>query len=89
MSGEKLEERGSRKSREGIVVSDAMDKTVVVMVERRVRHPLYGKEIRRSKKYHVHDEGNRAKKGDRVRFFETRPISRTKRWRLADIIQQA
>jgi small subunit ribosomal protein S17 len=89
MSGDKLEERGSRKSREGIVVSDSMEKTVVVLVERRVRHPLYGKEIRRSKKYHVHDEENRAKKGDRVRFLETRPLSRTKRWRLSDIIQQA
>lgn len=89
MSAEKTVRLCSRKSREGIVVSDAMNKTIVVRVDRRLRHPLYGKVIRRSKKYHVHDEENRAKTGDHVRFLETRPLSRTKRWRLTDVISQA
>lgn len=76
-----------RKERTGVVVSDAMDKTVVVRVERRLRHPLYGKELRRFKKFHVHDEKNEAKVGDRVRIVETRPLSRLKRWRLAEILR--
>ena len=81
--------RNLRKTREGKVSSDSGDKTIVVVVERRVRHPLYGKEIRLSNKVHVHDEENRAKVGDVVRVMETRPISRLKRWRLVDIISES
>ena len=83
------EARHSRKERTGVVVSDAMDKTVVVQAERRMAHPLYGKVIRRSKKYTAHDEKNEAKKGDRVRITETRPLSKTKRWRLVEILARA
>ncbi|OGV47105.1 MAG: 30S ribosomal protein S17 [Lentisphaerae bacterium GWF2_57_35] len=79
-------ERKNRKERVGIVVSDAMNKTRVVKVERRLRHPVYGKEITTSKKYHVHDEKNETKRGDVVRIMETRPISRLKRWRLLEIV---
>jgi small subunit ribosomal protein S17 len=68
----------------GIVVSDKTDKTVVVNVERRVKHPLYGKIIRRSKKYHAHDEGNEYREGETVRIEETRPISKLKTWRVID-----
>jgi small subunit ribosomal protein S17 len=78
--------RGVRKGRTGVVVSDAMDKTVVVVVERRERHPVYGKELRRFKKFYVHDEKNIAKKGDRVKIVETRPLSRLKRWRLVEVM---
>lgn len=78
--------RGHRKVREGIVVSDKMDKTIVVNVERRVRHPLYGKEIRRSRKFYAHDEENKAQAGDRVRIMETRPQSKNKSWRLVEVI---
>lgn len=81
--------RNLRKTREGRVCSDKGDKTIVVMIERRVRHPLYGKEIRESKKIHAHDEQNIAKVGDMVRVMETRPLSRLKRWRLVDIISQS
>jgi small subunit ribosomal protein S17 len=81
--------RHLRKTREGRVSSDKADKTIVVMIERRVRHPLYGKEIRLTKKVHAHDEENRAKVGDVVRVMETRPMSRLKRWRLVDIISEA
>ena len=81
--------RHLRKTREGRVCSDKADKTIVVMIERRVRHPLYGKEVRITKKVHVHDEENRAKLGDVVRVMETRPLSRLKRWRLVDIISAA
>lgn len=87
MSEQTMEKRKSRKVREGRVVSDVQDKTVVVRVERRLRHPLFGKVVRRSKKYHVHDEKNEAKNGDRVRIEETRPLSRTKRWRLVEILK--
>lgn len=69
---------------QGTVVSDKADKTVVVLVERRVRHPLYGKIVRRSKKYHAHDEENAAKAGDIVRIEECRPISKTKSWRVLE-----
>jgi small subunit ribosomal protein S17 len=68
----------------GIIVSDKTDKTVVVNVERRVKHPLYGKIIRRSKKYHAHDEGNEYKQGETVRIEETRPISKLKTWKVID-----
>jgi small subunit ribosomal protein S17 len=81
--------RHTRKIREGRVCSDKADKTIVVQIERRVRHPLYGKEIRISKKVHVHDEENRARIGDVVRVMETRPLSRLKRWRLVDIVSEA
>ncbi len=81
-------ERGVRKKRRGIVISDAMDKTVIVRVERRFRHATYGKEITRYKKFYVHDEKNEAKVGDVVRIMETRPLSRLKRWRLVEILQK-
>ncbi|MBR6021382.1 MAG: 30S ribosomal protein S17 [Kiritimatiellae bacterium] len=83
------ETRNVRKKREGVVVSDAMDKTVVVSAERRITHPVYGKTLRRSKKYYVHDEKNEAKKGDKVVIEETRPLSKTKRWRLVEITAKA
>ena len=81
--------RGTRKERVGMVVSDAPEKTVTVSVETLVRHPLYKKRIRRSKKFLVHDEQNEARRGDTVRIIETRPISRRKRWRLANVISRA
>ncbi len=79
------ETRNNRKEKVGIVVSDKMNKTRVVMVERRVRHPRYGKEIKKRSKFYVHDEKNESKVGDKVRIMETRPLSRTKRWRLVAI----
>jgi len=81
-------QRGVRKSREGVVISDSMDKTVVVSVERRFRHPTYGKEITRSKKCYAHDEKNEAHKGDVVRIAETRPLSKLKRWRLVEVVKK-
>lgn len=81
--------RNLRKVREGRVISDKADKTIVVSIERRIRHPLYGKEVRLTKKVHAHDADNRAKIGDVVRVMETRPISRLKRWRLVDILTEA
>ena len=83
------ETRNPRKERTGVVVSDAMDKTVVVQAERRIAHPVYGKIMRRSKKYYAHDEKNEAKKGDKVVILETRPLSKTKRWRLVEIVARA
>jgi small subunit ribosomal protein S17 len=83
------ERASTRKARVGTVVSDAMDKTVVVNVETRMRHPLYGKIVQRSKKYTAHDEENQSRVGDVVRIMETRPISKTKRWRLMEIIERA
>ena len=82
-------ERGRRKQLIGVVVSNKMDKTAVVSVERRMRHPLYHKIIRRSKKYKVHDAGNTSNLGDIVRIVETRPLSKTKHWRLAEILEVA
>jgi small subunit ribosomal protein S17 len=81
--------RGFRKTREGLVVSDKMDKTVVVAVEDRVKHPLYGKVLRRTSKIKAHDEANAAGVGDRVLIMETRPMSATKRWRLVEILEKA
>jgi len=81
--------RGYRKVREGLVVSDRMDKTVVVEVEDRVKHPKYGKVIRRTKKYKAHDGENACGIGDRVRLMEVRPLSATKRWRVAEILEKA
>jgi small subunit ribosomal protein S17 len=81
--------RGERKVREGLVVSDKMDKTIVVELEDRVKHPLYAKVIRRTSKVKAHDEANTAGIGDRVRLMETRPLSATKRWRLVEILEKA
>ena len=81
--------RELRKSRDGFVISDKMDKTLVVRVDRRVRHPLYGKTVTRSKKFHVHDEGNIAVEGDYVRIAECRPYSKLKRWRLESVLRKA
>ncbi len=81
--------RGKRKVREGLVVSDKMDKTVVVEVEDRVKHALYGKVLRRTRKLKVHDEQNACGIGDRVLMMETRPLSATKRWRLVQIVEKA
>ena len=81
--------RGRRKVREGFVVSDKMDKTVVVAVEDRVKHPLYGKVMRRVSKLKAHDEQNACGLGDRVLLMETRPLSATKRWRVVEIIEKA
>jgi small subunit ribosomal protein S17 len=89
MSEQTDEKRGFRKVREGLVVSDKMDKTVVVEVEDRVKHPLYGKVMRRTSKLKAHDEQNSAGIGDRVLLMETRPLSATKRWRLVEIIEKA
>jgi small subunit ribosomal protein S17 len=82
-------ERTARKTRVGLVVSDKMQKTVVVSIERRVQHPVYGKMIRRTKKLKAHDEQNEAKTGDTVRIMETRPLSKDKRWRVVEIIERA
>ena len=82
-------ERGFRKTREGLVVSDKMDKTVVVAVEDRVQHPLYKKTLRRTNKLKAHDEQNSCGIGDRVLLMETRPLSATKRWRVVEILEKA
>jgi small subunit ribosomal protein S17 len=81
--------RARRKVREGLVVSDKMDKTAVIEVEDRVKHPLYGKVMRRTKKYKAHDEHNQCGVGDRVQIMETRPLSATKRWRVVEILEKA
>ena len=83
-----MSEQQSGRTASGTVVSNKMNKTITVLVERRVKHPIYGKYIRRSKKIHAHDENNEAQVGDLVRIMETRPLSKTKRWRLAKIVQQ-
>jgi small subunit ribosomal protein S17 len=82
-------ERGRRKVREGYVIGDKMDKTVVVAVEDRVKHRLYGKVVRQTSRLKAHDEQNSAAVGDRVRVMETRPLSATKRWRLVEILEKA
>lgn len=79
----------SRKVREGVVVSDKMDKTITVAVEDRVKHPLYGKVMTKTERLKAHDENNEAGAGDRVRIMETRPLSATKRWRLLEIVEKA
>ena len=81
--------RNFRKTREGLVVSDKMTKTVVVEVEDRVQHPLYGKTMRRTNRLKAHDEAGTAGVGDRVRLMETRPVSKTKRWRVVEIVEKA
>jgi small subunit ribosomal protein S17 len=83
----KAEERSLRKTRVGEVISDKMDKTIVVKTVTRVPHPLFGKIVKQVKKFHVHDEKNEAKVGDRVSIMETRPLSRLKRWRLVEVIR--
>jgi small subunit ribosomal protein S17 len=82
-------DRNNRKTRIGKVVSDKMDKTIVVAIETLVRHPLYGKSIKRTTKFKAHDENNECKIGDRVRIMETRPLSKDKRWRLVEIVEKA
>ncbi len=89
MTNEQATERNARKSRIGLVVSDKMEKTVVVAIERRVPHPIYGKMITRTKRLKAHDEENSAKVGDTVRIVETRPLSKDKRWRLVEIMNRA
>jgi small subunit ribosomal protein S17 len=86
---ESTEVRGRRKVREGLVVSDKMNKTVVVAVEDQVKHPLYGKVMRRTSKLKAHDEQNACGVGDRVLLMETRPLSATKRWRVVEILEKA
>ena len=88
-AAEATTERNNRKSRQGYVVSDKMDKTVVVEVEDRVKHALYGKVMRHSSKVKAHDENNEAGIGDRVLIMETRPLSATKRWRVVEILEKA
>ena len=83
------EERASRKMREGTAVSTSMDKTVVVAVIERVRHPRYAKTVQRTKRLYCHDEANDANVGDRVRVMETRPLSKQKRWRIVDVLERA
>ncbi len=82
-------ERNSRKTRVGIVVSDKMDKTIVVAVKTKIRHPLYGKTMNTTKKFKAHDENNEAKLNDTVMIMETRPLSKDKRWRLVEITEKA
>ncbi len=82
-------ERNRRKLRVGKVISDKMDKTAVVVIERLVKHPEYKRYIRRRKKYAIHDEENQCREGDTVRFMETRPLSKSKRWRLVEVVERA
>lgn len=81
--------RKQRKTRTGIVTSNKMDKTITVTVVRRLKHPKYGKFVKKSKKFHAHDEHNAAQPGDVVKIMETRPLSKTKRWRLVEILEKA
>ena len=84
-----MEQRGFRKTRIGVVVSDKMDKTCVVAIKTKVRHPLYGKMVNKTTKFKVHDENNECGIGDTVKIMETRPISKDKRWRLVEIVEKA
>ncbi len=84
-----MEVRNLRKQKSGVVVSNKMDKTIAVLVERRLMHPIYGKFVKRSKKFFAHDEENTCKVGDKVRIMETRPLSKKKRWRLVEILERA
>jgi small subunit ribosomal protein S17 len=84
-----MTERNLRKTRIGLVVSNKMDKTVTVTVERRVKHPIYGKFVKKTTKFHAHDEKNECTIGDLVRIMETRPLSKTKRWRLVEVLEKA
>ena len=89
MSEETVETRARRKVLEGVIVGDKMEKTAVVEVEDRKKHPLYGKVMRTTKKYKAHDESNQCGVGDRVSIMETRPLSKTKRWRVVEILEKA
>ena len=84
-----MEEKSLRKERIGVVVSDKMEKTIVVAAKYKERHPIYGKFVTKTKKYHAHDEKNDCRPGDTVRIQETRPLSKTKRWRVVEIIERA
>ena len=84
-----MEEKSLRKERIGVVVSDKMDKTIVVAAKYKERHPIYGKFVTKTKKYHAHDEKNDCHPGDTVRIQETRPLSKTKRWRVVEIVERA
>lgn len=84
-----MEERNLRKTRTGVVVSNKMDKTIVVATVFKEMHPIYGKFVQKTKKYHVHDEKNECNLGDKVLIMETRPLSKTKRWRLVEIVEKA
>ena len=84
-----METRNLRKVRQGVVVSDKMDKTIVIAAKFKEKHPIYGKFVQKTKKYHAHDEKNEAHVGDTVQVMETRPLSRTKRWRLVHIVEKA
>jgi small subunit ribosomal protein S17 len=88
-TNESAKARGTRKTRLGVVVSDKMQKTVVVAIERRYPHPVYNKMVTRTKRVKAHDEANAAKSGDTVRIVETRPLSKDKRWRVVEIVQRA
>ena len=87
--GQQQPKRNARKVRTGLVVSDKMQKTVVVQIDRRVPHPVYGKMVTRSTRLKAHDEENSAKQGDTVRIMETRPLSKDKRWRVVEILERA
>lgn len=84
-----MEARNLRKTRQGVVISNKMDKTIVVAAKFKEKHPIYGKFISKTKKYHAHDEKNEAHMGDTVQIMETRPLSKTKRWRLVQIVEKA
>ncbi|HEB62628.1 MAG TPA: 30S ribosomal protein S17 [Bacteroidetes bacterium] len=84
-----MTDRKNRKQRNGVVVSNRMDKSITVLVERKLKHPLYGKFVKMSKKFMAHDENNEANIGDKVRIMETRPLSKNKRWRLVEILEKA
>lgn len=84
-----MTERNLRKSRVGVVSSNKMTKTITVAVQRKVKHPMYGKFVKKTTKFHAHDENNEAKIGDVVKIMETRPLSKTKRWRLVEIVEKA
>jgi small subunit ribosomal protein S17 len=82
-------ERNIRKERVGLVISNGMDKTITVAIQRQIKHPIYGKIIKRTTKLRAHDESNDARQGDTVRIMETRPLSKTKRWRLIEVVERA
>jgi small subunit ribosomal protein S17 len=84
-----MAERNLRKTRIGVVTSDKMNKTITVAIERKVKHPIYGKFVKKTTKFHAHDEKNEGGIGDTVKIMETRPLSKTKRWRLVEIIEKA
>jgi small subunit ribosomal protein S17 len=84
-----MEERNLRKTRTGVVSSNKMNKTITVAVERKVKHPIYGKFVKKTSKFHAHDEKNECAVGDIVRIMESRPMSKTKRWRLVEIVEKA